>query len=266
MALLLIGCGPSGSSKAKQPTVPAVAMFMVSGHNPDDPFGPCPSYLQTDAGPEVVSALGSYGLSTWVGYFVDDAFPVDGYGGFQSLVATMQWVRDHWARFGTRVIVIAHSHGGVWANAAIDAVPDLSVACQVSLDTSSWGWDLVGHDAQNDYIGGDPRDRLFIPYVVNYPQYPSVPSEQTYYYDVEDVVLPNVVYALEVRSGDSPPGLEWFDEKWNIRVGGELDGLYGYYSATSHSEVHEAGGATLAVVDAWIIDRLINGFAMTLSQ
>jgi hypothetical protein len=262
--IALAGCKPSSSSNSEQPSVPNIALFMVSGHDPDDPLAPPPSYLQRDAGPEIVSVLGSYGLSTWVGYFVDYPNPVDGYGGFQALVSTMQWVRDHWARFGTRVIVVAHSHGGVWANAAIADVSNLSIACQVNLDTSSYGWDL--HDGQNSFIGGDPRDAFDIPYLINYPQYPNVPSDQTEYYDLEDVVFSNVSYALEVRSGDAPLGLEWYDEKWNIRVDGEVDGLYGYFSATSHTEVHQAGAATLAVVDGWIIDRLFNGFSQTLHQ
>jgi hypothetical protein len=259
--ILAAGCSRPSSSSGEQPTVPAVALFVVSGHNQAFDGNPSTSYLQFDAGPEIVSALQSYGLTTWVGYFVDDAFSVEGYGGFLSLIQSMKWVRDHWSRFGTRVVVVAHSHGGVWANAAIESVPDLDVACQVNLDTSSYGWAIVGHDAQDGYIGGDPRDEFDIPYLTYYPDYPNVPSDQTSAYDLEDVVFSNVVYTLEVRSGDSLDGIEWFDEKWNIRVDGQVDGLYGYYSATSHEEVHQAGGTTLGYVDTWIVDRLFNGFA-----
>jgi hypothetical protein len=94
--------------------------------------------------------------------------------------------------------------------------------------------------------------------VVTYPQYPDVPSESTGVYDLEDVVFDHVARALEVRSGDNPPLAldEEYDEAWNLRTSGTTDGLSAYYSATSHSEVHEAGGTTLALVRAWIRESL----------
>jgi hypothetical protein len=157
LIVLAASCSRPSSSSGQQPVVPAVALFVVSGHNDAFDGNPSTSYLQLEARPEIVTALQSYGLTTWVGYYVDDAFSVGGYGGFLSLVQTMQWVRDHWSRFGTRVVVVAHSHGGVWANAAIGSVPDLDVACQVN------GHEFVrmGHRRTrcgDGCISGDPRD------------------------------------------------------------------------------------------------------------
>ncbi len=151
---------------------------------------------------------------------------------------------------------MAHSHGGVWAHEAIRAVPGPSVQALVDLDCSSYGWSLVGHDIDNAFIGGDPRDAFDIGLVVNVPTYASVPNEQNGTYDTEDVVFSNVVSNLEVRSGGSPLGGEWFDEKWNMRSSGSTTGIYYFFSDSSHDEVHQPGGSTLAVVRPWIRARL----------
>lgn len=249
------GGGGGGGGNNPPPTYPDLAVLFVSGHYAIQDLDP--AYLRFDAGPEIIGDLQNAGYSLNAEYFVDHPFPVGGYGGFLSLVDEMEALRDNWISHGTRVVVVAHSHGGVWAHEAIRLVPGLPIAALVDLDCSSYGWGTVGHDDYNAYIGGDPRDAFDIGLVVNVPAYPNVSSEQTGVYDSEDVVFSNVAYALEVRSGDSfPLAFEPYDEKWNMRANGTTSGLSYYYSGTTHTEVHTMGGATLAYARNWLRARL----------
>lgn len=256
LALLFSGaCGGGGGGVGADPGAPDVALFVVSGHN----FGAASaaSYLSLDAGPAISDDLIAAGYSVSTAYFVDDTSPAGGAGGYFDLVAGLQRVRDEWAAQGTRVVVVAHSHGGVWAHAAIRAVPGVQVEALVDLDVNCYGWDLVGHTPDDASIGGDPRDAFDLGLLASVPAYPGVPSEPTGFYDVEDIVFPNVVSDLEVRSGDSAPfAAEWYDEKWNLRLDGTSTGITYLYSATDHAEVHDPSGTTLAVVEQWLRDRL----------
>jgi len=253
-AAFLSACGGGGGDdETTVPPHPDVALFFVSGHNPsgDAPY----SYLSQagNAGPEIVADLQATGLTVQPLYYIDDAYPSNGAGGYLQLVSDLRYARDHWAPYGTRVAVVAHSHGGVWAHAVIEAVDDLEITAFVDLDTSSYGWGVVGHDSQNSIIGHDPRNSFHIEQLTTCPGSESQPSEQTYDYDWEDVIFPNVRYALEVRSGEyAPAGDEWYDEKWNVRKDGRLDGLNCYFSGTDHSEVHTAGGPTVVFVSGWL--------------
>lgn len=258
IALVISACGGGGSEsdEPERPQVPDLALFFVSGHTDEFDGEPSFSYLHQTAGPDITGDLIAAGYTVEARYYVDDALPVRGFGGFQNLVADMRSVRDRYVPNGTRAVVIAHSHGGVWAHAAMRQVSDLTITAAVDMDTSSYGWGVVGHDGQNSFIGGDPRSRFTIDSLTSCPQY-SVPSEDTSDYDMEDVVFQNVRFAFEVRSGElAPGGDEWYDEKWSIREGGATDSLFCYYSATSHTEVHQPGGSTLPVIKSWLRARL----------
>jgi len=244
LVLLVTACGRGSSKKRSAPkaAVPDLAILFVSGHNGPFDGSPSESYLDLDAGPEIIADLQAAGYTVAAQYYVDDGYPVGGFSGYLGLLDDLKAVRDQWVPFGTNVILIAHSHGGVWAHAATEAIYDVPIRCLVDLDTSSYGWGLVGHDLQNGLIGYDPRDAF-------------VTSSGTYY-DLEDVVFMNVTEALEVRSGDSPDGIEEYDESWILRFDGTVTNLWSYFSGTTHNEVHAAGGSTLEVVRDWLRDRL----------
>ena len=115
VVVLLVGCGSKGSgdnddTAREQVIVPDVVVFFISGHTEFD-GEPSYSYLHTTAGPNIVADLIDTGYTVEAGYYVDDAFPVKDFGGFQELVEDMSAVRDRYVPYGTRVIVIAHSHG-----------------------------------------------------------------------------------------------------------------------------------------------------------
>jgi hypothetical protein len=233
----------------------SVILFFVSGHGNDGfPDGlPEPSYLHNTAGPDIVSHLEAAGHVALPYYYVDGAYSFQGFGGYLDLVGDLRFTNDFDVPRGTRVAVVAHSHGAVWAHAAINESFFMTIDCAVTLDGSSIGWDT--HASETQFIGYDPRDAYFIPHRVSYPAYP-LASENSDFYDVEDVVFPNVRAALEVRSGafPPPPFLERFDEKWNARPDGAIDGLSGFASYTDHREVHQPGGQTLSVVKSWLLD------------
>jgi hypothetical protein len=259
LALALAGCGGGGGGGGGGDPYdppdgprPDVVLLVVSGHS----FGADPAYLRFDAGPELEAGLAGAGYDVRTLYYVDGASTQDGFGGFSGLVADMEFLRDEWVPEGTRVVVVAHSHGGVWAHAAIREVPGLPVRALVDLDTSSFGWALVGHDGEDGPIGGDPSDVYALGALADPPAYPDVPSEQTTTYDLEDVVFDNVEDALEVRTGDAPFDEEWYDEKWNLRTTGAADGLWVHFSDDTHAEAHAAGGATMALVGDWVEARL----------
>jgi len=243
------GGGGGGGGGGSLGPAPDVFLVVVSGHS----FGADPAYLRFDAGPEIEDAIEDAGRTVVTSYYVDGPAVDEGFGGYAELVDDLRAVEAEWEPEGTRVVVVAHSHGGVWAHGAIRAVPGLAVAALVDLDVSSYGWTLV-HDPAP--LGGSPVDEYDLGAIVSWPQYPSVPSEETDTYDLEDVVFPSVAEALEVRSGDSPLGGEWFDEKWNLRTDATADGLWAWFSDDTHAEVHAAGGTTLAMVTGWLLDRL----------
>lgn len=229
-------------------TNPDLVLLFVSGHQGLFDNLPSESYLHETIGPVLRLDLESLGYTTEIAYFVDHPTATNA-GGYADLVATMQWTRDNWIVGQTRpteVVLVSHSHGGVWATAAVQAVPGLPIAMHVALDHSSYGWGLVGHDLHDAVIGGDPRDRFDLGVVGGCGAGPA--GDLSTIYDLEDVVFPNVVQALEVRSGDTPLGGEAYDEKWNARTNGTFTGMSCYYSGTSHSEVHSPLDTTYPIV------------------
>jgi hypothetical protein len=257
VSVVLASCGGGGSSGAGGALdlgpAPDVALLLVSGH---DFSGGDPAYLRHDAGPEIAAALDGAGLDVAVSHFVDDTVASPPFGGYVDLVAMLEAIRDQWADDGTLVVVVAHSHGGVWAHGAIRAVPTLPIDALVDLDCSSFGWDVSGHAGDSVFLGLEPADAYDVGVDVTNPAYPGVPSQPGGVYDLEDVVFDHVAFELEVRSADSPTGGERFDEKWNCRVSGTTTGLTGYYSGSSHAEVHQSGGTTLGVVTDWLLGVL----------
>ena len=259
--LLLAGCGSGGSSNDDN-SAPDLMVFFVSGHTGLVNGDTGRSYLDVTAGPEIIADLRAAGYRVEFEYYIDDATKVGNYGGYQELVGDMEVARDELQSQGTRSIIISHSHGGVWSHAAVDEVDDLTVTALVDLDASSFGWNDVGHDTQNNVIGGEPRNRFIINQIQTCSDFPNAPSDGTNVYDLEDVIFPNVQFALEVRGSQRPLLIgELYDEKWNVREDGNTDGLSCYYSDfpfSAHSEVHSATGATVAHVKTWLRSTLAN--------
>jgi hypothetical protein len=235
---------------------PDVALVLVSGHA----FVSAPSYLEDTAGAFLGAALVDAGYTVETFAYVDDgdggAFP-----GYTALLDDLQAIHDDWIDGRpdpTRILLVPHSHGGVWAHGAARALPDVPIHLLVDLDVSSNAWSLL-HASETALLGGDPEGAHTLPVEITCPQFPDLASEAGTQHDLEDVVFPNVHFALEVRSGDVVPNplqFEMYDERWNGRLDGSVVGLDCYASDTDHLEVQSASGATLAFVRDWILSRL----------
>jgi hypothetical protein len=276
LCFLLVACGGAGAAPSADTTPlpdppeggdpppvdpppnpgPEVALLLVSGHS----FGTVPNYLATATGPFLESALLADGYTVETSYFTDD--PGTGLpGAYLDLLAKLQAIQDDWIEGRsdpTRIVIVPHSHGGVRAHAAIRAKPGVTVRLLADLDTSSNGWALV-HPGEDTELGGSPVDAHVITGAAGCPDFPLVPNEAGDVFDVEDVVFDNVVEAFEVRTGDivfNPLQLEYYDERWNVRLDGTQRGLTCWYSGTNHSEPTLPGGVTLPRVRDWILERL----------
>ena len=250
--------GSGGTVPPPLPPNPDLALVLVSGHQGLFDGAPSLSYLHEFLGPRMVADLENAGYTIDVSYFVDHPTATNA-GGYIDLVAHLRFVRDQWVRSRTRptrVVVVAHSHGGAWATAAIREVSDVPVRLQVALDHSSYGWGIVGHDTHDAVMGGDPRDEYRINTIVRCPSDAGSWSDTSDIYDLEDVVFPNVQEALEVQSGEPVIGIEPYDEKWNVRLDGTVSGLSCFWTGTDHDEVRRTNGTTYPQVINWIRTRL----------
>jgi hypothetical protein len=258
--------GPAPTPGPEDPTgppgsVPQVVLLGVGGHSP---IGQAATYLETSALPWLEGELTQAGYTVETHGFVDGG---DATKGFPALLARLQAVRDAYVTgqaTPSRVILLAHSHGGPWAHAATRDVPDCPIRCLVDLDTNSYGWSLT-HTPDNALLGGSPDDAYTIPVNVNPPAYPTITSEPGFLYDLEDVVFPSVRDALEVVTAELVPNLanplQWqrYDTRWNARLDGTLTGLTPLYVLTLHAEPvlpPAQGGTTLPQVRDWILARL----------
>jgi hypothetical protein len=235
---------------------PQIALLFANGHS----WNTIPSYMEVETAPFLESALAAAGYTTQSFHFTDDlggGTP----GGYAELVARLLTIHAEWIAGRadpTRVVVIAHSHGGVRAHSAIRATPGVPVRLLVDLDTSSNGWEIV-HPGEGSAMGGEPKDAYTIDATITCDAHPGVGSQAGNSYDVEDVVFANVEEALEVRTGaviPNPLELEAYDERWNARLDGSTDGLTCHHSGTSHTEPILPTGVTLPFVRDWILARL----------
>lgn len=259
---ILHGCGGGGGGSGGRQDdpplelgpAPEIALVFCSGHD----FAGTPVYLATSAAVAVESALLGAGIAFETFHFAD-AIGTGSDAGYTDLVALLRAIRDEWIAEGTRVVLIAHSHGSVRTHAALRAVPDCAVRLLVDLDGSSNGFGLVHAGGEAATMGGGPVDAYDLGVDLGCAAYPAVPDESGTVYDLEDVVLPNAEEAFEVRSGEVSPNpfqSEPYDERLNARTDGTQTGLACLWSDTSHSEVHDPGGSTMATVTAWILERL----------
>ena len=140
----------------------------------------------------------------------------------------------------SKVILAAHSQGGVWAHAATRAVPTSTIDIEIDLDTTSYGWAL-----RRTPSIGDPRNAY-------------VERRTGARYDLEDVVFPNVALDLEVRSGEYAIGgfsRELYDEQANLALAGSTR-ITTWIVGTTHAEVHQGDGATMRRVATWVAAHL----------
>lgn len=161
--------------------------------------------------------------------------------GFLHLLSDLQFIRDEWVdgvEQPTRVIVIGHSHGVVWAHIAAMLVPDLPIELMIDIDGTVESWDGFGPTG----LSVDGFDQVIVDYsnAVN-AGWPfevwlardawEIPG-QTELADIEDVVPANVATNLEIRTD----GLLLYDADPNVRIDGTIEGIEVFLSHEGHDE------------------------------
>jgi len=211
-----------------------------------------------DAADAVETAFQQAGRTTDSADFISSFFSYDDDGdgaadrrGFLDLIALLDWIQGNWiSDFDnpTRIVIVAHSHGCVWAHIAVSVRPGIPIAYLISLDGNCLAWesdyppDITTYFSANgnpfSWDIRDPCDRWLIPGLAN-------PA------DTEDVVWPNVAVNLEVRGNGGLSGIK--DLQVNYRTDGTRTAIYTFDSdSDNHREVHDPNGESMP----WVLDAL----------
>ena len=233
---------------------PDFLLLTVSGHVPTTTKPYNTEYLLDSGGPDAVARVFEQkGFSVAIYEHADELYSwpsaTPPQYGFLELIDEMDWVATSWvADFDnpTRIIVMAHSHGTVWAHTALMVVDYLPVEFLIDLDGESTAWES---STLTLGIGDEWRwgiDDYSVTYGVTWPfdvtdaadswSIPGVP----YLQDVEDVVPDSVRYNLEVHAnGYAFPIIN--DDEVNWRLDGSADEIYLFTSVQGHSSVYMPG-------------------------
>ncbi len=156
----------------------------------------------------------------------------------------------------TRVVLVAHSHGTIWATLLTMNNLDVTFDTFVSIDAICWQW-WAKHKGfvRSTFVNGpwpipfpldegDPCGRLKIP-------------GQDRPFDINDVVSANVIFGIEVRTAarilSFDPNLI-ADDQPNLRINGSGDNLWGIQAGEGHSGVARHYNRSIA----WVVS-LIEG-------
>jgi hypothetical protein len=182
--------------------------------------------------------------------FDDDLDGQDDRFGFLDLVEDLQWIQDNWiADFDnpTRIVILAHSHGCVWAHIATSVLPDVHVEVLVSLDGVCFFWEADNGLSIDDYVAtnGNPWSwDISMPCAAW-----DVPGIGVL--DTNDVAFSNVRYNIEVLSDGSTPFAA--DEQENYRPDGTRLDIESFHATqNSHTEVDTPGTQSML----FVLDRL----------
>jgi hypothetical protein len=150
----------------------------------------------------------------------------------------------------TRVVLVGHSHGTVWATLLAMNNLDVGFDYLVSIDAICWQWwaKHKGH-VSRAYVEaglpipfpleqGDPCGTLAVP-------------GQRGRYDINDVVPANVAYGLEIRTPFRIFSLDpnvLYDDDVNVRINGSVDNIWGIEATVAHNGV----GRSYSPAVAWV--------------
>lgn len=252
-------CGPSRPSDA-----PDIALITVSGHC----FTDCaPEYndeylLAQGAASAALQTFESRGLSTLAIGFADSFYSwVDEDDnplalGFLDLLDVLEEIHALWIsgfRNPTRLIVMAHSHGTVWAHTALMVLEmegyPVPVDVLIDLDGISPEWEsdpfFVGDNWAAVIADYNAETGTTWPFDIgNAADAWNVPGQE-YLQDIEDLVPNSVLINLEIWS-DS---LVLTDTQPNHRRDGSRADIYGFGSAYDHSNVWRPGSDAYPFID-----------------
>lgn len=162
--------------------------------------------------------------------------------GYLEAQAYLDYVGDRWiegVENPTRVVLVGHSHGTVWATLLAMNNPDVTFDYFVSIDAICWQWWSrhrvfvyrafveSGRPIPFPLDAGNPCSSLAVP-------------GRSGRYDINDVVPANVIFGLEIRTPlrlfSLDPNL-LYDDDINVRIDGSDDNIWGIEATVAHSGV-----------------------------
>jgi len=242
---------------------PDFIILGISGHDIPGVGAACPSsynceYLSERGTLEAIRDIAeAHGTTAGILTYVDELYSwyddqngdgvADPYEdlaiGFLDLLADIRWINSNWiADFDnpTRVIVVAHSHGGVWAHSALMLHPEFPVDILLDLDTNALCWEadlaclFVGDDWRfeiNEFVEtNDPAWWFDVANASDSWQVPGLAQPQ----DIEDIVPSSVFLNVEIISGGSIA----YDNQRNHRLDGTRTNIISeYFEGEDHGGV-----------------------------
>ncbi|MFO7544554.1 MAG: hypothetical protein R6W77_03565 [Trueperaceae bacterium] len=154
----------------------------------------------------------------------------------------------------TRVVLLGHSHGTVWATLLAMNNIDVTFDAFVSLDAICWQW----WGRHKDFI-----TETFVngPWTIPFPldqgdpcnafEIPGMPGRM----DINDVVPANVVFGIEVRTRFRLLSLDpnvLADDEPNVRINGTTDNVWGIRATEAHSDLGRYYNQSIAWVTSMI--------------
>jgi hypothetical protein len=243
---------------------PDVLLVTVAGHCTNCASEYNGEYLQSWGVPaSIEGVIEDEGLSVETWTYVDELYSwtrgseVLVYG-YLALVQDLEWVEENWiADFDnpTRIVLLGHSHGVVWAHSAamdadhvpIDVLVDMDGVC-MNWEDDDWAFGF-GDDWNQEVDAYEQRNGRLSWFDLSNPC-DSWDLGTGEYMNIDDVVSWNVGVNLEVRSSD------WllFDSQDNLRYDGTSDTSI-YVSDLSHMNILDPGEDAMA----WVRGRLRSG-------
>ncbi|MEM8883770.1 MAG: hypothetical protein AAGD14_06875 [Planctomycetota bacterium] len=257
-----IACGGGGSDPAPQVDrtpveQPDVVLLTVSGRNLDllDFF--CPpecneAYLGEagDAGEAVFTELTNRGLTVEVENYIAawDNFEGPLRFGARQLIRDLEEIYETWVKDQaepTRIVILAHSHGAVWAHNVIAALPDIPIDILVSIDGVTTQWESDHADSLTDWFNANGN-----PFAFDLRDVSDAWLVNSVARDTKDVAFDTIGVNIEVQSND----FLIFDDVDNLRIDGSETGIRRLFaSGDDHGEVHEPGTEAMN----FVIDEIV---------
>lgn len=245
----------------------------------DDPnYGTLPALGNSIAESGAIVAGYSFAANVSIAYS-DESVPVEqAYGYYEAQLLLDDIERELISDFDnpTRLVLLAHSHGTVWASLLAMENPEMLFDYFIYLDgvCNRWEEDNLDHGTYGNVIQdfynfiGEPYPSTLAIFGGACNVY-SIPGQDLYH--IKDVVPNNVLYGVEVHSDynvvslpdDVQPtsihtladcnGIGWAtgDKNRNLRPDGTTAGIF-FYKAVGedHCEIAEPGSAALS----WVLD------------
>lgn len=261
-----------GSLRSRPPDAPDVVILAFSGHcglvcRTEDTWSYLDTASEETGGVAVLDALvlayERLGLS--VATFSASSFATAHYSktsdvvepGYLQAQAYLDQVKRDWidgVDDPTRVVLLGHSHGTVWASLLAMNNLDVTFDAFVSLDAICWQWwgRHKGFVTQT-FVGG--------PWPIPFPLDQGDPCNafevpgRRQRVDINDVVPANVVFGIEVRTSFRLLSLDpnvLADDDPNVRINGTTDNIWGIRATEAHSDLGRYYNQSIAWVTSMI--------------